>query len=274
MPAPTRIAETFRSLKAEGRMAFMPFIACGDPDMATTVALLRELAARGVDLIEVGFPYSDPIADGPVIQASYTRALNKGLHVTDIFAGIRELTRSGEKLPPLVAMVAYAIVFRNGPDAFLKHAADAGFSGLIIPDLPGDEAGDLKDQAHAHGLDLIQLVAPTTPPQRVERILKSASGFVYCISVAGTTGVRSELPPELSEQLKWLRTKTDLPLAVGFGISRPEQVDTLRGLADGVIVGSAVVKQLEPLAAGTATASTVLQQIGDFADAMVKATRA
>ncbi len=273
MPAPTRIADTFRSLKAEGRMAFMPFIACGDPDMPTTVALLRELAARGVDLIEVGFPYSDPIADGPVIQASYTRALNKGLHVADIFAGIRDLTRAGDKLPPLVAMVAYSLVFRNGTDAFLNQAAEAGFAGLIIPDLPGDEAGDLKAQAHAHGLDLIQLVAPTTPPERVERILKAASGFVYCISIAGTTGVRTELPPELSEQLKWLRTKTDLPLAVGFGISRPEQVDTLRGLADGVIVGSAVVKQLEPLAAGTADRPTFLLNVVDFAAAMVKATQ-
>ncbi len=142
----------------------MPFVTAGDPDMPATLSLIRELAARGVDLIEVGFPYSDPIADGPVIQASYTRALNRGLHVGDIFSGIAAL--GDEKIPPLVAMVSYALVFRNGPETFVRHAADSGFAGLIVPDLPGDEADELTTLVKSHNLDLIQLIAPTTPPER------------------------------------------------------------------------------------------------------------
>ena len=251
-------------------MAFMPFVTAGDPDMPTTLRLIRELAGRGVHLIEVGFPYSDPIADGPVIQASYTRALDKGLRTADIFAGISSL--AGEEIPPLVAMVSYSLVFRNGPEVFVGRAAEAGFSGLIVPDLPGDEADELAAVVKSHGLDLVQLIAPTTPPDRSERILQSAGGFVYCISVTGTTGVRDQLPPELQDQLRWLRTKTDLPLAVGFGISRPDQVDMLRGLAEGVIVGSAIVRRTESLSNGSAEAEQTLTEIGNFAAEMVAAT--
>ena len=273
MTTPTRIAATFATLKAAGHMAFMPFVTVGDPDVTTSMALIRELASRGVDLIEVGFPYSDPIADGPVIQASYTRALSRGLHVNDIFAGIQQLTSSGDKIPPLVAMVSYAIVFRLGADNFVQRAKDAGFSGLIIPDLPADEAHDVARIIRDAGLDAIQLVAPTTTPSREDHIVQTGSGFVYCISIAGTTGARDQLPEELSGQLKRLRSKTNLPLAVGFGVSKPEQVETLRGLADGVIVGSAIVRQLERLSNGS-TAAEVLRDVGDFAAKMVAATRA
>lgn len=276
MTEPTRIATTFAALKAKHQMAFMPFVTVGDPDMATSIAIIRELASRGVDLIEVGFPYSDPIADGPVIQASYTRALSRGIHVNDILAAIQQLTTSagGDKLPPLVAMVSYAIVFRLGVSSFVQRAKSAGFSGLIIPDLPADEAEDVASVIRSHGLDAIQLVAPTTTSERENRIVKAASGFVYCISVAGTTGARDQLPAELSEQLKRLHQKTDLPLAVGFGVSKPEQVGTLRGLADGVIVGSAIVRQLERLANNASTTDEVLRDIGEFAAKMVAATKA
>lgn len=263
----TRIAEAFLSLS--GRMAFMPFVSAGDPDMALTQALVRELAARGVDLIEVGFPYSDPIADGPVIQASYTRALGRRIHVSDILAGVSAL--KGEDVPPLVAMVAYAIIFRMGPEKFVPQAKAAGFSGLIVPDLPGDEAGELFRIVRAQGLDLIQLVAPTTPRERVRQVLKACSGFVYCIAVAGTTGVRESVPSELRAQLKWLREETELPLAVGFGISRPEHLDPLRGLADGAIVGSAIVRHLQSLADGKATREGVVREVGKFASEMAQA---
>lgn len=273
MTTPTRIAATFAALKAQGHMAFMPFVTVGDPDVATSMALIRELASRGVDLIEVGFPYSDPIADGPVIQASYTRALSRGLHVNDIFAGIQQLTSSSDQIPPLVAMVSYAIVFRLGAANFVQRAKDAGFSGLIIPDLPADEANDVARIIRDAGLDAIQLVAPTTTSSREDHIVQTGSGFVYCISIAGTTGARDQLPEELSGQLKRLRGKTNLPLAVGFGVSKPEQVGTLRGLADGVIVGSAIVRQLERLSNGS-TAAEVLRDVGDFAAKMVAATRA
>ena len=271
MPTPPlRIAQTFSDLRAANRMAFMPFLTAGDPDLEMTKAAIRELARRGVDLIEVGFPYSDPIADGPVIQASYTRALETGIRVADIFAQVSEL--KAEEMPPLVGMVAYSIVFRFGTEAFLTKAVEAGFSGLIVPDLPGDEAEDFAKEVKSHGLDLIELIAPTTPENRAERILSVAGGFVYCISVAGTTGVRKELPPELKEQLHWLRTKTDLPLAVGFGISHPEQVDLLRGAADGVIVGSALVKQFAAVSEGTLSREAALTAIGEFAAAMLAKT--
>jgi tryptophan synthase alpha chain len=251
-------------------MAFMPFVAAGDPDVSTTVELIRLLRDCGVDLIEVGFPYSDPIADGPVIQASYTRALDKKVRLPDIFGALKAL--SGESIPPLLAMVAYAIVFRTGPERFVQAAREAGFSGLIVPDLPGDQAGTLFDVARSHGLDLISLVAPTTTTQRVDRILQSSSGFIYCLSVAGTTGVREMLPEELAQQLGELRTKTKLPLAVGFGIGRPEQVDSLRGLADGVIVGSALVRQVGRLSGPSpAPRAQVLEEIAKFARAMAAA---
>ncbi len=250
----------------------MPFITCGDPDMTTTVALIRELADRGVDLIELGFPYSDPIADGPVIQSSYTRALDRGITIGSIFEGVASL---GDEVDvPLVAMVAFAIVFRMGPAEFAEQARNAGFAGLILPDLPGDEAEDMAAICRNAGLDLIQLVAPTTPPSRVDRILKTASGFVYCVSVAGTTGTRDQLPDELKQQLADLRKHTQLPLAVGFGVSRPEQIDELRGLADGAIVGSAIVRKVEELSQKQSDAQKGIAEIGDFAAQMVAATRA
>ncbi|MBS0266785.1 MAG: tryptophan synthase subunit alpha [Planctomycetes bacterium] len=273
MTTRTRIDETFARLKSQGKMAFMPFITAGDPDLAATQAVLHELAARGVDLIEIGFPYSDPIADGPVIQASYTRALAQHLHVNQIFATVRETTaNAAQPLPPLVAMVAYAIIFRMGPEKFVADACQAGFSGLIVPDLPADEAAELSRICRAAGIDLVELIAPTTTPARTQRILETATGFIYCISVAGITGVRDELPAELQEQLKWLKSQTKLPLAVGFGISRPDQVDSLRGLADGVIVGSAIVRHIGAISESQVPLPTALQNLGTLAAQMVAAT--
>ena len=269
MPQASRISAVFAALKSQNRMAFMPFIAAGDPDLPFTCRLLRQLSASGADLIEVGFPYSDPIADGPVIQASYTRALAKHVKLSGIFSAVASV--SGEISAPLVGMVSYAIIFRHGIDAFVQEAKSAGFSGLIVPDLPGDEASSFATLMAAQHLDLIQLVAPTTPPDRATRILQQATGFVYCIAVAGTTGVRKELAPQLAEMLKSLRTQTELPLAVGFGISAADQIDHLRGMSDGVIVGSAIVKLLEPLAGNPAKADEVLQQIGEFAKSLATA---
>ncbi len=261
----SRIADVFHSAVSAGRMAFMPFVTAGDPDLQTTGQVLLALRDAGVDLIELGFPYSDPIADGPVIQASYTRALNHGASVHDIFALMESL--KAENLPPVLAMVSYAIIFRHGVELFAQHAASAGFSGLIIPDLPADEAQDMASIAAKHELDLVQLIAPTTAPARTKQILDASSGFVYCISVAGTTGVRHELPAELTSQLRSLRQQTRLPLAVGFGISSPDQVAALEGVADGIIVGSAVVRKAaegtDPVDAG--------RRVREFAEQMVAA---
>ncbi|MBI5758979.1 MAG: tryptophan synthase subunit alpha [Planctomycetales bacterium] len=276
------ISSTFDRLRSAGHMAFMPFLTAGDPDLPTMCRLIRERAARGVDLIEIGFPYSDPIADGPVIQASYTRALGHKLHVDDIFAAIQSLTSSignrqsaigNPPLPPLVAMVSYALIFRRGAAEFAAKARDAGFAGLIVPDLPADEATDLVAIARQHGLDLIQLIAPTTTADRTRRILDSATGFLYCISVAGTTGERVQLPDALKSQLRSLRQQTTLPLAVGFGVSRPEQVAELRGLADGVIVGSAIVRQVAAISERNQPVDAVVKSVGDFAASMLAETR-
>lgn len=250
-------------------MAFMPFITAGDPDLEVTKRLIQTLSESGVDLIEIGFPYSDPIADGPVIQSSYTRVLNKKTTVDEIFTAISDLETNS--LPPLVAMVSYAIILRVGVDRFLTKCRDAGISGLIVPDLPADEASELRSKVVPFDLDLVQLLAPTSTKERTQQIVDSATGFVYCIAVAGTTGEREHVATELVEQLQSVREMTQLPLAVGFGISRPEHIAPLKGNADGAIVGSGIVRQLEPLSEPDADVDSVLQSIGDYAKLMVDA---
>ncbi|MSU76851.1 MAG: tryptophan synthase subunit alpha [Gemmataceae bacterium] len=242
------IDELFIRLKTAGRKAFIPFLTAGDPDLAGTAHLLRESARRGASLIEIGFPYSDPIADGSVIQASYTRALNKGVTVDAIFAMIKDYRDKARQLKendvPLVAMVSYSIVHYRGIERFILDAKSAGFSGAIVPDLPVDEADELARLAGQHDFKLIMLVTPTTPRERAMRIARLSTGFLYCVSVVGITGERSQLPPDLLESLAWLRTQTALPMCVGFGISTPDHVRVLRDSADGVIVGSAIVRKL------------------------------
>ncbi len=234
------IDQLFARLKADRKKAFIPFITAGDPDLDTTAKLVRELSGRGASLIEIGFPYSDPIADGSVIQASYTRALSRGLTVDAIFGAVRALNVN----VPLVGMVSYSLVHHRGPERFITDAKGAGFAGAIVPDLPVDEADDLAKLAATHDFKLILLVTPTTPRERAAKIAQLSTGFLYCVSVVGITGERSQLPPDLLEQLRWLRTQTTLPMCVGFGISTPEHVRTLRDAADGVIVGSALVRKL------------------------------
>jgi tryptophan synthase alpha chain len=235
----------FARLRADGRKAFIPFLTAGDPDATSTAALLPEVAAAGADLIEVGFPFSDPIADGPVIQASYTRALNGGLKIAEVFAAVRQATSSAGFAAPVVGMVSYSLVHRRGPAAFVAEARAAGLSGLIVPDLVADEADAFADVCREADCKLILLVTPTTTPERAARIVRLCSGFVYCVSVVGITGEREALPAQLKHQLARLRTMTDLPLCVGFGVSRPEHVRHLKDMADGVIVGSALIKKLE-----------------------------
>jgi tryptophan synthase alpha chain len=262
----------FQDLRSRGRKAFMPFVTAGDPDLETTAALARDLAARGASLIEIGFPYSDPIADGAVIQASYTRALDRGLRIDEVFSAVRRLTsdpawaRGGV---PLVGMVSYSLVHHRGPETFVRRAQEAGFAGAIVPDLPIEEAEVLARLAADRDFRLIQLVTPTTPRDRAVRIARISTGFLYCVSVTGITGERDRLPDELLDQLRWLRGQTDLPLCVGFGISRPEHVRMLRDAADGIIVGSALVRQLE--AAGTRPAADLVREVGELAQSLIDA---
>lgn len=257
----------FAQLRKSGRKALMPFVTAGDPDLEFTAAVIRELVSRGSSLCELGIPYSDPIADGPVIQASYTRALGK--HVT--LAGIFEmLSRLTPALPaPIVTMVSYSIVYRRGLDAYAADARDAGVAGLIVPDLPAEEASDLAAACRREDLSLIQLITPTTPRDRALRIAQRTTGFIYYVSVTGITGERTELPPEIVDNVAWLRSQTNLPICIGFGISRPEHVRRLAPVADGLIVGSAIVRRIAE--AGVRPREEVLKEIGQYAESLISA---
>jgi len=257
------IDELFNRLRSQKRKAFIPFVTAGDPNLETTAALIEELARRGAGPIEIGFPYSDPIADGSVIQASYTRALNRGLKIDDIFQSVGRMTCA----VPLVGMVSYSLVHHGGPETFVTKAQAAGFSGVIVPDLPVEEADDLTRLSAARDFKIIQLVTPTTPRERAARIARASTGFLYVVSVTGITGERAQLPVELIDQLRWLRTETELPLCVGFGISKPEHVRMLRDHVDGIIVGSALVRRLEQ----TKPLPALIKEIGELVRSLTEA---
>lgn len=242
---PNPIDSLFARLRSEKRKALMPFVTAGDPDLTFTQQLLRATAKAGADLIEVGFPFSDPIADGPVIQASYTRALKNKLKLADLFASVGEVANASGWTTPLVAMASYSLIFKRGAAEFLKQAQAAGFSGAVVPDLPAEEAEELAKLCREVDFKLILLVSPTTAAHRIDTIVKACSGFVYVVSLVGITGERAKISPDIQALLTHLRSATDLPLCVGFGVSQPEQVRMLREFADGVIVGSALVKELE-----------------------------
>jgi tryptophan synthase alpha chain len=271
-----RIDALFARLRQEGRRALMPFITAGDPDLAATAALIVEMVDRGARMVEVGIPYSDPIADGPVVSASYTRALRKRIKLAEILAMLRTLRRETQGGPvaaaPIVTMVSYAIVHRHGVEAYLDDVVEAGMDGLIVPDLPIEESGGLLAQASRRDLKLIQLVTPTTPRERAIRIAQTSTGFLYYVSLAGITGERPELPPELVENVAWLRSQTELPICIGFGISRPEHVRQLAPVADGLIVGSAIVRRLAEGA--ELPRSELVRQVGDFIAELVQALEA
>jgi tryptophan synthase alpha chain len=239
----TNIATAFSRLD---HPAFIPFFTAGDPDLDTTAWLVKDAAGRGADLIELGVPFSDPIADGPTIQASYHRALEKGFRVQQFFDLVERLRADGLRLP-LVGMVSQTLVFRRGPEKFLAEARRAGVDGLIVPDLPAGYEGDFAKQAAQADLDLIFLCAPTTPPRRRALIARLASGFLYYVSVTGITGARAGLPEDLEANVRELKGLTGTPVCVGFGVSGPEQAAAVARFADGVIVGSALVRRVDEL---------------------------
>lgn len=263
------IDELFARLKQAGRKAFVPFVTAGDPDLAFTAALVSELDRAGADLCEVGIPYSDPIADGPVIQASYQRALTQKVKLREIFETLGEATP--DLAAPVVTMVSYAIVHRHGPEKYVRDAQAAGIAGAIVPDLPVEEAATLARICRAADFSLIQLVTPTTPRERALRIAEQTTGFLYYVSVTGITGERTELPANLVENVAWLRGQTPLPICIGFGISTVEHVRRLAPVADGVIVGSAIVRRVAETA--TKSRDQVLVEIGAYARSLIEALR-
>ena len=223
----------------ENGKAFIPFITCGDPDVETTMACVREMVKSGADLIELGIPFSDPTAEGPVIQGANLRALTGGVTTDRIFEMVRELRR--DVAVPMVFMTYANVVFSYGAERFISTCAGIGIDGLILPDLPFEEKEEFLAVCRAHGVALISLIAPTSA-NRVAMIAKEAEGFIYLVSSLGVTGVRSSITTDLGPIIRTIRENTDVPCAVGFGISNPEQAKTMAKKADGVIVGSAIVK--------------------------------
>ncbi|MEA5572885.1 tryptophan synthase subunit alpha [Calothrix sp. UHCC 0171] len=258
----TAISDRFQNLAQNQKCAFIPFITAGDPDLHTTAEALRVLDKSGASMIELGVPYSDPLADGPVIQAAATRALLQG---TNLEAILEMLTATTPHLQaPIILFTYYNPILNRGIDNFLLAIKQAGVAGLVVPDLPLEESANLLEPAAAIGIDLILLVAPTSSPERIEAIARASQGFIYLVSVTGVTGVRSQIETRVSDLLKQIRAVTDKPIGVGFGISQAEQAKQIKDWgADAIIVGSAIVKRL-----ATGTPQQGLNAIEEFCQSL------
>jgi tryptophan synthase alpha chain len=237
---PGRIEETFARTKSAGRCAFVAFLTVGYPDVASTPKLVRALIDGGADIIELGVPFSDPLAEGPTIQKSSFHALEHGVTLETCLGVAREL-RESEVTAPLVFMGYYNPLLAYGIDRFARDAAAAGADGVIVVDLPPEESDDLRAACEKAGISLIYLVAPTSTDERLREVAKRASGFVYCVSVTGVTGARDELPDGLEDFVVRVRNATNLPIAVGFGISQPKHFAAVARIADAAVVGSAII---------------------------------
>jgi tryptophan synthase alpha chain len=262
----SRLDATFERLRANGERALVAYLMAGDPSLAETERLVVEAERRGADVVELGVPFSDPL-DGPVIQRAGVRALAMGTTLSRVLEMVATLR--GRVRVPLVLMAYYNPVLAFGLKAFARTAADAGADGVIVPDLPHEESGPLRAEAEPAGLDLIHLVAPTSPPARVKVIARLSRGFIYVVSLTGVTGERRELPKDLDAQLRTLRLVTTKPVCVGFGVSTPEQVAAVGRVADGVVVGSAIVRTIEH---HTGTAA-LLTEFGALIESLKKPLR-
>ena len=258
----TSVSQRFAQLKAQNQCALIPFITAGDPDLETTTKALTILAEQGADLIELGVPYSDPLADGPVIQAAATRALQRGVCLNDVLTIVK--TVQPQIKVPIILFTYYNPIFHRGADIFLSQIAKAGVKGLVVPDLPLEEAENFLYIAQDKGIEVTLLVAPTSPLERIEAIAAKSQGFIYLVSVTGVTGMRTQIENRVQELITRLKNVTDKPVGVGFGISEPSQATQIKEWgADAVIVGSAFVKRLannEP--------TQGLNLIGDFCQSL------
>jgi tryptophan synthase alpha chain len=265
---PSRLDTAFAALRARRERALVAYFTAGDPSLAMTGRLVVEAARRGADVIELGIPFSDPLADGPVIQRATQRALAAGVTLPRVLELVREMR--GEVSVPLVFLTYYNPILAFGLKAFCRTAAEAGIDGVIVADLPPEEAEPLHAEAAPAGLDVIHLVAPTSTPERMRRIARASEGFIYMVSLTGVTGERAALAPELARQLRALRAITTKPVCVGFGIGTPEQAGEVGRVADGAVVGSAIVRLVEKHGGSP----DLLPRVGDFIAALKSPLRA
>ncbi|MBX7147854.1 tryptophan synthase subunit alpha [bacterium] len=262
----SRIDQKFKELKKAGKKALVTFITAGDPNLAETEKLVYTLEKAGADIIELGIPFSDPMADGPVIQLSYERALKKGSSIDKIFALVTRIRKKSQV--PLLLMGYYNPIFVMGHEVFAKKAKDAGVDAVLIVDLPPDEADDLNKILKAHGINLVFLLAPTSTDERIKKAAHKGSGFIYYVSMTGITGAKLSINDELSSQVLRIKGVTSRPVVVGFGISKPEQVREIAHHADGVVIGSALIKLIEKNAKNT---STLHKSLSRFVASLKKA---
>ena len=261
-----RIDEKFKELKKKNKKAFITYITAGDPDIKTTERIVYALDAAGADIIELGIPFSDPLADGPTIQQAVKRALDAGLKVKDVLKVVKKIRAKVQV--PLVFMTYYNIVFSYGVKKFIKDSKAAGADGIIIPDLPMEESQEILKIAKKEEFDLIMLTAPTTPPARFKRIASQSEGFIYYVSLTGVTGARKTLTHHLSQTVKKLKKLTRKPVCVGFGVSSAKQAQEVAKASDGVIVGSAIIKIIEK---NLKNKERMIAEIGKFAKAIARA---
>jgi tryptophan synthase alpha chain len=258
-----KITEAFNKLKANGEKALIPYITAGDPDLACTARIIKVLEEAGADMIELGVPFSDPMADGPTIQRAARRSLANGANLPDILDMVEEI-RSQIKVP-LILFGYYNPIFKFGPEEFAERASRAGIDGILMVDLPPEEADELKVHTDARGIDFIYLISPVSGEERIDRIISQARGFLYYVSVTGVTGARAELPQKLYNDVARVKARSPLPVAVGFGVSNPDTAARLAGVADGVVVGSALVNIIEKYGADE---QTLLAKVHEFVSSL------
>jgi len=239
----TRIDDTFARLRASGKKAFVSYIMAGDPDVATALAVMQGLPGAGVDIIELGVPFTDPMADGPTVQLAGQRALEGGMTLDATLQMVRDF-RAGDATTPIVLMGYYNPIYSRGVDLFLQQAIAAGIDGLIVVDLPPEEDAELCIPAQAAGLNFIRLATPTTDAKRLPKVLQNTSGFVYYVSITGITGSAAANAADVAPEVARIKASTDLPVIVGFGINTPDQARSIAAVADGAVVGSAIVKEI------------------------------